>query len=89
MSDETDRGDHDAHAKGLAALMQIESSPRNLLGKVRSHNKSSRNNNLQNNKVPPIGNSYFNSKQILTNCPRSLAFFLSLLWEITARASTI
>jgi hypothetical protein len=36
MASETDHGAHEAHAKGLAALMEIGHLPLNLLGTVRS-----------------------------------------------------
>jgi hypothetical protein len=40
MTTEIDHGDHDAHAKGLAALMKIGYLPLNLLGTVRSGHRS-------------------------------------------------
>jgi hypothetical protein len=36
MANETDYRDHNAHARGLAALMNIGHSPLNLLGTSRS-----------------------------------------------------
>jgi hypothetical protein len=36
MASETDHGAHEAHAKGLAALMGIEHLPLSLLGTIRS-----------------------------------------------------
>jgi hypothetical protein len=36
MASETNHGDHEAHAKGLAALMKVDPFPLNLLGTVRS-----------------------------------------------------
>lgn len=40
MTTETNHGAHEAHAKGLAALMNIRNTPLSLLGSVPSGNTS-------------------------------------------------
>jgi hypothetical protein len=53
MANETDHGAHEAHAKGLAALMGIGHLPLNLLGTVRS---SSLHQNVRVSYIPPLQN---------------------------------
>ncbi|KAF2809790.1 putative C6 transcription factor [Mytilinidion resinicola] len=64
MSDETNPGNHDAHAKGLAAFMQIGTSPLNLLGTVRSNQGPHGTANVQVDKIPSATNAGFSIKQV-------------------------
>lgn len=53
ITNETDHGNHEAHAKGLAALMKTGHSPLNLLGMVRSGQVSGPGKNFKVSNVLP------------------------------------
>jgi hypothetical protein len=76
---ETDHGDHEAHAKGLAALMEIGHLPLNLLGTVRSGDIR----NVRVSTVPSLRNPELKRSRpeltILFSSVRSPACFPSLL----------